>query len=298
MSKNLLQRIIVALIGIPLILWICRESGYWLQGFLLLVTALGSYEYFRVVFRNRELSGMRHPLALLSWALSLAVAYVSLFVGIEESLGALALALLLVGMLQALGKEEPRVLFTELCESCWGLFYVSALYPFIYHVREFPAGAGFSGALSKGIENALNNITGSTTEIGFNWLVTLLAVIWISDTAAMWVGKLLGKRKLAPSVSPNKTIAGFVGGLVSACLIGFGSKALLFPHEAVLPVIGAALIVSLVGQLGDLVESLWKRSVGVKDSSAIIPGHGGVLDRFDSLAFAAPALYVYLLWLS
>jgi len=290
MSKNLLQRIVVAVIGIPLILWICWESGYWLKGFLLIVTALGAYEYLRVVFRRREVTGMRQPLAVLGWLVSVALAYISLFHGYQESLLGFTVALMLFGVIQALGKEAPGVLYGELCELGWGVFYVSLLYPFIYHVREFPA--------SNGVVGVLERVFARNSDRGFDWLVTLLVVIWVSDTAAMWVGKLLGKRKLAPSVSPNKTIAGFIGGLVSAGIVGVAVKALLFPDDSVVVIIGGALIVSVVGQLGDLVESLWKRSVGVKDSSAMIPGHGGVLDRFDSLAFAAPALYGYLIIIS
>ncbi len=273
MSKNLLQRITVALIGIPAVVWICYQSGDWLRGFLLLVTALGAYEYIRVVFRRRKSparQGVGSALGAFAWAITVAIAALHLWFGISVALTALVVALLFLGMAQALGKETPETLFGELCELGWGVFSVSMLYPFMYHVREFPA------------------------VDGFHWIIALLAIIWISDTAAMGVGMALGKHKLAPTVSPNKTVEGFLGGVVSAGITGYVLQLTVFPDTSVLLVVGAAFLISLVGQLGDLVESLWKRSVGVKDSSSIIPGHGGVLDRFDSLAFAAPALYGYL----
>ncbi|HSG98889.1 MAG TPA: phosphatidate cytidylyltransferase, partial [candidate division Zixibacteria bacterium] len=173
----------------------------------------------------------------------------------------------------AVRSDPPRDLFLALISLCWGALYVSLLYPFLFHVRQL------------GPE-------------GFHWTLLLLGAIWLGDTAAMWVGKYLGKRKLAPTVSPNKTVEGFLGGLAGSVALGLVFGLVLFEQVSPALVAGGALVVSLVGQLGDLVESLWKRSVGIKDSSAFIPGHGGILDRFDSLAFAAPALYVYLLILS
>ncbi len=274
MSKNLLQRIIVALIGIPAVVWICYQSGDWLRGFLLLVTGLGAYEYIRVVFRRREApcrQGIASPLGALAWAITIVIAALHLWVGMSSALVALVVALLLLGMAQTLGKQTPEVLFGELCELSWGVFSISMLYPFMFHLREF------------------------SSVDGFHWIIALLAIIWISDTAAMGVGMAIGKHKLAPTVSPNKTVEGFLGGIVSAGITGYVLQLAVFPDDSVLVIVGAAFLISLVGQLGDLVESLWKRSVGVKDSSTIIPGHGGVLDRFDSLAFAAPALYGYLI---
>ena len=111
---------------------------------------------------------------------------------------------------------------------------------------------------------------------------------------AMGVGKAIGRHKFAPTVSPNKTVEGFFGGLLGGIIVAVIMRLWLLSSFDWWVLIVAGLIVSLVGQLGDLVESMWKRSYGIKDSSAIIPGHGGVLDRFDSLLFAAPALYWFL----
>ena len=110
----------------------------------------------------------------------------------------------------------------------------------------------------------------------------------------MFFGSRFGKHKLAPTVSPNKTVEGFIGGFVGAYLVAFIFKVFWLTDVPDWHFVAIGALIGLFGQLGDLVESLWKRSLGIKDSSAIIPGHGGVLDRFDSLLFAAPVLYLYL----
>ncbi len=129
-----------------------------------------------------------------------------------------------------------------------------------------------------------------------NWLIFLFATLWIADTAAYFFGWKFGKTKLSPAISPNKTIIGFIGGFVGALLSALIFNFVFLSEAGFLILIGPAFAIALFGQLGDLVESIFKREMGVKDSSNIIPGHGGILDRFDSLVFAAPALYLYLKW--
>jgi phosphatidate cytidylyltransferase len=120
-----------------------------------------------------------------------------------------------------------------------------------------------------------------------------MATIVISDSAQYYTGRALGRHKLAPSISPNKTVEGAIGGMV------FGTAAMtlgglwVFRGVSPLLLILSSLAVVVVGMVGDLFESLLKRSAGVKDSSSLIPGHGGVLDRIDSWLFAAPVYYVF-----
>ena len=131
---------------------------------------------------------------------------------------------------------------------------------------------------------------------GIYWLLVLTAVTVFSDTGAYYVGRALGKTKLYPALSPGKTRAGAVGGIVSGMLAGLVLAVLLF--EGINPVTTALLflVLSVVGIMGDLAESLVKRVSGVKDSGFILPGHGGVLDRCDSLLLTAPVLYYVLYW--
>jgi phosphatidate cytidylyltransferase len=123
------------------------------------------------------------------------------------------------------------------------------------------------------------------------WIVFLYASVWISDSMAYYVGKSIGKRKLYPEISPNKTVAGglgsLFGGVFGAILIKVTILQQIIVYKAV--VIGFAI--GIVSVIGDLVESMFKRAAGVKDSSNIIPGHGGVLDKLDGVIFAGPILY-------
>ena len=127
-------------------------------------------------------------------------------------------------------------------------------------------------------------------------VVFLMATIMISDTAAYFAGHVWGRQKLAPRISPGKTVQGGVGALVGGVACALAVRALAFPE---MPAWHAALLgvgVSVAGLLGDLAESLMKRWAGVKDSGALFPGHGGMLDRLDSLLFGAPVLYYYFLY--
>jgi phosphatidate cytidylyltransferase len=125
------------------------------------------------------------------------------------------------------------------------------------------------------------------------WLMLFVAVcVWASDTFAYFVGRGLGKHKLAPTLSPQKTVEGAVGGLLGAMAVGaaFGP----WIHLPLLHGLAVGAIAGTMGQVGDLFESALKREIGIKDFGRIMPGHGGVLDRFDSLLFVAPLAYLYL----
>lgn len=124
-------------------------------------------------------------------------------------------------------------------------------------------------------------------------MISILSIIWINDSFAFLVGKNFGSRKLFPSVSPRKTVEGFLGGLTFSLLAAFLISKLNFDFS-VLNWLIIGLIVSVVGTIGDLVESKFKRQAKIKDSGTIMPGHGGILDRLDSLLFAAPFVYLYI----
>lgn len=133
------------------------------------------------------------------------------------------------------------------------------------------------------------------TRLGVNGLSNILfafLIIWATDTGAYFSGRAFGKRKLWPDISPNKTVEGAIGGIVTACVVAIIFHLIHpFPHS-LLFVILVAIFASIVGQVGDLVESAFKRNYGVKDSGKILPGHGGILDRFDSLLFVLPFLHL------
>ncbi len=122
----------------------------------------------------------------------------------------------------------------------------------------------------------------------------LVLVTWAGDTGAYYAGVTLGRHKLAPVVSPNKTIEGLLGGLVLAVVVAFIAQRWFLPTFTILDCVATGLLLTGVGVLGDLSESAMKRSAGVKDSGAVIPAHGGMLDRLDSLLFTAPTFYYYM----
>ena len=136
---------------------------------------------------------------------------------------------------------------------------------------------------------------GSTT--GLHWTIILLAVIWTNDTAALVVGRKFGRTRFAPQLSPKKTNEGAAGGLVAGVIAAVLLQHFLFTDIQIFHAVAVSILCGFFGQLGDLAESLLKRAAEVKDSSQLIPGHGGALDRVDSLLFAFPVLYIYLVFL-
>lgn len=132
---------------------------------------------------------------------------------------------------------------------------------------------------------------------GLQWTLILLIVIWAGDTAALVTGKTIGKSRFAPLLSPKKTNEGALAGLLVGVGIAVLLQRFLFPDLPMHQVIIAAFLLGIFGQLGDLAESMLKRAAEIKDSSKLIPGHGGLLDRMDSLLFSFPVLYFYLLQL-
>lgn len=133
------------------------------------------------------------------------------------------------------------------------------------------------------------------TSAGRNALLFLLLCVWVCDSAAYYVGSTLGRRKLAPAISPNKTVAGSVGGILGAAGMSILLKIVNLVPWSLTFVLGAGLAIAVLAQVGDLVESMVKRDAGVKDSGSLIPGHGGMMDRVDALLFTVPVFYYFLL---
>ena len=131
------------------------------------------------------------------------------------------------------------------------------------------------------------------------WLIFfLLLVTWASDTGAYYVGTLFGRHRLAPTISPKKTVEGLVGGFFGAIIVAYAARWWFLPELSSLDCLILATLLTITGLWGDLTESAMKRSVGMKDSGGILPGHGGMLDRLDSLLFTAPVFYYYVTMVS
>lgn len=268
-SKNLAQRIAVAVVAIPAILFLVFRGGDLFLYFVLLLAAVGIYEYLHG--GGYRVASLTFLVVFLGGVGSVWLTAVGLDVYGRMTL---VVAFLLIGMILAVGREPNEKLFARLTYLVWGLAYIGLLYPFVFLIR------GTSSWMAPAP--------------GQWWLFFLLGSLWLGDTAAMFFGSNFGRHKLAPSVSPHKTIEGFIGGFIGVFVVALLFKLFWLKEVAVVHFLALSILIGLFGQLGDLVESLWKRSIGIKDSSSIIPGHGGVLDRFDSLLFASPVVYFYL----
>jgi phosphatidate cytidylyltransferase len=156
----------------------------------------------------------------------------------------------------------------ELMYSIFGLVYLSLLPLFLPELRRLPGGR--------------------------EWLILFLLIVWSADTGAYFVGKKWGKTKLYSKVSPKKTVEGSIGGLLSSLAVALAFKARFVPQHGWLYIGFLALFVSGVSQVGDLCESLLKRAFDKKDSGSWLPGHGGFLDRFDSVVFSLPIMYAWI----
>jgi phosphatidate cytidylyltransferase len=173
-----------------------------------------------------------------------------------------------------LRREKERA-FTDWAWTLAGILYIGWLLSYLVALRGLDGGRwGLDG--------------------GRNWVFLALATNFASDTAAFFVGRALGRHKLAPRISPGKTWEGTIAGVAGAIIVSL-LFTLLIPIRYWQAII-LGLLVSLFGQLGDLVESLLKRNMGVKDSGRLFPGHGGVLDRIDSVVFASVVVYYYVIW--
>jgi phosphatidate cytidylyltransferase len=193
-------------------------------------------------------------------------------------------------------RQKPAALL-NVSTTVFGIVYVSLFFGTLVGIRELFVPADFP------VYRFFPEVVGpdvplSVRETMYRWggwtVLAVLASIWACDTAAYFAGKSLGRRKLLPRVSPNKTWEGAIAGFLAAVGAFFLIGSLTLPYLDVVSTAVCGVMIGTLGQVGDLVESLLKRDAGVKDSSALIPGHGGVLDRFDSLLFVSPVLFLYL----
>ncbi len=265
MSKNLTKRLIVAAVGIPALVFIIYAGGYFLYAFCILVAILGSWELAAMLMARGIIVGKR-------LATMLAIILVSMFQ--FSSFGQAGLLILFVLFFLAAFLKMIETGVTNYT-SRLAMAILAALYP------------GFFISFSILIRR-------DTTGLGWMILLFTFVNIWIADTFAYAFGTWLGRRKLAPEISPGKTWVGFIFAFPGGFIAALAAYQFLKGEFALYLILLASLAATLFGQIGDLIESAIKRDCGVKDSSSLIPGHGGVLDRFDSLIFALPAVYFIL----
>lgn len=263
----MLSRIASALVMIPAVLALVYfASPRYLLAALALLGTTCLYEYFQL-FEKMGLRGQPWFGYVGFWVF---------LVGLHGNFlpaSALLAVLLIAGFLVAMWRQVPmKERVSGLTVNLSGILYMSlCLYPALPLRYDFGE------------------------KLGLHWILILLAVIWTGDVAALIIGKNFGRSLFAPVISPHKTNEGALAGLLAGTVAALVLKQYLFTELPLKHVVIVSLLVGMVGQLGDLAESMLKRAANSKDSSNIIPGHGGLLDRLDSLLFALPVLYAYLL---
>jgi phosphatidate cytidylyltransferase len=263
----LLKRVLSAVIGIPLLLLLIYQGKSLFLGLMLLLTFIGLFELRQMLGRMK----LHFPLPLF-YGSGLAFPLLAYFSPVKMTQGwsFALLTLVLLLHLIALLAYYPRYGWGEIAASFMGSAYLGVLLSYLISIRRLTAD-------------------------GFLLILLVLLLTWACDIGAYCCGRLWGKHPLWPAVSPKKTWEGAIGGVLLTvaaalvCRLIWQSFPLYF-----MMLLGVALSLSV--QLGDLVESAVKRQAGVKDSGHIIPGHGGVLDRFDSLLFSAPAAYLLMIF--
>jgi phosphatidate cytidylyltransferase len=284
----MLKRVLSSLVGIPLLL-VCV---FWRGGLpfsvgIAIVALLAVGEFYAACDRQ----GTRpHALLGMATVALLLGATASAAAGGDRWVGPLLTGLILVSLTAELTREK-RAPVVNVGATLLGVLYAGWLFRFVILLRLQGAAllAGSGGHL-------LPALPAPVADPGA-WVVLLVvAATWTADTAAFFTGRAWGTRKLAPAISPGKTVEGTMGGLAGAVLVAFLVGVLLLGLEARLAV-GLGVLIGLLSPVGDLCESALKRELGVKDFGRLLPGHGGILDRFDSLLMTAPVVYTVLQWL-
>lgn len=264
--KNLITRTLTGIAYVGLIL-LSLYLGQWAFSIVLLFfLLLGSYELVKLMPGNQ----LRDRISTMTFAASLYIGLVAVY--IQSDLEWLFFIPFIIAMLLVFAEiilPEPGTIrrFSIIVLSCFylvtPLFLLLTLSPINFSPLSGP-------------------------------ILLLFAVIWINDSLAYLIGKSIGKHKLAPLISPGKTWEGFLGALIITSLLTLAFGHLLF-QASVFSLLGFALITIIAGTIGDLFQSKLKRDAEVKDSGSIFPGHGGVLDRLDSILMASPLVWVYVM---
>jgi phosphatidate cytidylyltransferase len=266
-NRNLLLRVVSAVVLLPIVLALLYRGGYWAGALLGVAAAICVHEYITITLKT---------LSPVGWfAVGAAVLMPFLPVVTPDHAMQLAVALtgvvLFVGWTWHLVRSPTPDAPVSIAQVLTAFVYASGGLTSLAAVRMLPDGGW--------------------------WVLAALVITWGNDTTAYFAGRFLGKHKMYPLVSPNKTWEGFAGGVVGSVGFLFAQRAFLFPGLSVVDCLVLGGLGSVLGPVGDLSESMLKRAYGVKDSGWIIPGHGGMLDRIDALIFNAPLVLLYVQFL-
>lgn len=304
---SLPARIVVALVAIPAILWVILQGGYWFFAFVAGLSTLALVEFYGLAAAKGA-----QPLKTVGIIAGLLVngsfLYERAHLGLFDMLSSLGLEPSMFSQLQfqlvVILLFLCAVLLTELFRTngspivnagatVSGVLFIALFFGTLIGLRElfpygFPAHKFRDLLPSDGTERALIDRWGALT------VAAIIVSLWVCDTAAYFFGLAFGRHRLFERVSPKKSWEGALAGFFGALLTLVAAQQYLLPYLSLAHALALGSLIGVTGQLGDLVESRFKRDAGVKDSSGLIPGHGGVYDRFDSVVFVAPIAYLYI----
>ncbi len=268
--SNFLKRFLTGIVYVAIIVLSVNLHHFVFYGIYLVIMLLSLSEFYNLQHQNNVKP--QKVLGITSAVLMFSISYSMVFGLAEKNLFPIFLLLPLFIMAFELYRKLEKP-FHNISYTIAGLVYIAlpfSLLPFLAHS------------------------TTAANSINANLVLSMFILVWANDTFAYLWGIMIGKRRLFPRISPKKSVEGFVGGLISTVLFSIVIAEFLVPEFTIIDWMGASIIIVLFATFGDLVESLLKRSLDVKDSSNLLPGHGGFLDRFDSMLFCIPAFYVYL----
>jgi phosphatidate cytidylyltransferase len=266
------KRVIVSVFAIPIILAASYVGGYFFFVFVAIISLLSFYE-FCLLAKNKNAN-----VNLFVGGLVILILLINQYKHLVDISVIIILSSLLLLIVELFRNKGSAVL--NLGTTFLGIFYIGIFSATFIALREFYPPIG------------------DLYERGGFLIISILASIWIGDSAAYYGGTAFGKHKLFPRVSPKKSWEGAIFGFVFSVATMILAKVIVLDFLNWKDVIVIGIIIGIIGQIGDLVESLIKRDSAVKDSSGFIPGHGGFLDRFDSLLFSSPVIWLYLRYLS
>jgi len=266
--SNTSTRVLVSVVAIPLII---AASYFGSVYFYIFVMVIGLVAYYE--FNNMALKKGAYPNQPFG-IIAIAFIITNQFKPVVGFYTAFLVIIFLLTLIELFRNKSSAII--NISTTLLGIFYIGLFSSALIALREF-----------------YPNIDDLYLRGGYI-IISLLAAIWICDSAAFFLGSAFGKHKLFPRISPNKSWEGAIAGLLFAVITLIAAKFLILDFLSLTSVIILGVIVGIVGQTGDLVESMFKRDADVKDSSNIIPGHGGVFDRFDSLLYTAPVVWLYL----
>jgi phosphatidate cytidylyltransferase len=269
---NVVSRVTVTVVAIPIIVGLSYIGGWFFFSLVSAITILSLYEFYKLAEKKSYF-----PNYFLGLLFSAAVLTL-FFYKRSDLLFYLIFVFISISAIIELFKKENNSI-VNLGVTIFGAIFIGLFFSTLIGIREFFGSYG-TAEYSKG---------------GYI-IVTIFATIWICDSSAYFGGTAIGKRRLLERISPKKSWEGAIFGFVFAILTVIAAKYLILSFLSWFDVLYIGIIVGLIGQIGDLIESMIKRDAGVKDSSNLIPGHGGVYDRFDSLLFVSPFIYFYLIY--